>query len=687
LQSHIHKVGLTWAIFGSFTLALLLILGSLYYFVAHQTEKFLTNKLIERGTAIARQVKRQVALKGREYDEATARTLNEIAESESDVRSILLIGPEGQVVARTFAADARESQQILEQFNRANHPGWLELPNGRLLVASQIFVSPGPGVGYVLLELDRSSADAVVAALQRSILAALLVGSAVFAALAFGIPRVFMAPSLTALSSATSKLSEGDLTVQVEAGSSTELANLANSLNRMGQGLRGILVPIQGAAEGVAQMVEQISAIRTAVGSNASTILSQVEETSSSMIQVLSSLRGIAQDWQLLCQNAEESLSSISEMGAANQKVAEGVEAMTGSVEETTRAVEELTRSIKEVANYLQELDASSVESSSSMREMEGSINQLEINASETARLSEQMSTDAATAVQSVRKALVGVDKIQESSSDASTIVETLGKRILEVGDLLKVIDDVADQTNLLALNAAIMAAQAGEQGKGFAVVADEIKELAERTGISTKGIGEIIRAVQEESRNAVAAMNDGVHSVREGIKLGQEAEVALEKIHAAASKATSMARAIAQASEEQSRGSKQVTASIRHIAETVQRTSRAYLEQSKGSEQVAKGAQNLKVIANEVQRSAQEQERGSKQIAKKIESITELANHLRQGQKDQAQSAEHLLKALQTIKGVSEHQARSVRQLEDAFESLKKQANALRTEVRRFRV
>src|SRR3979411_1394632 len=78
LQSHIHKVGLTWAIFGSFTLALLLIFGSLYYFVPHQPEKFLTNKLIERGTAIARTVKRQVALKGREYDESAARTLNEI---------------------------------------------------------------------------------------------------------------------------------------------------------------------------------------------------------------------------------------------------------------------------------------------------------------------------------------------------------------------------------------------------------------------------------------------------------------------------------------------------------------------------------------------------------------------------------------------------------------------------------
>ena len=113
---------------------------------------------------------------------------------------------------------------------------------------------------------------------------------------------------------------------------------------------------------------------------------------------------------------------------------------------------------------------------------------------------------EAATGVEALQKTLAGIDKIKDSSAVASSVIESLGRRILEVGNILNVIDEVAEQTNLLALNAAIIAAQAGEHGKGFAVVAEEIKDLADRTSSSTKEITELIGSIQEESRNAVSA-------------------------------------------------------------------------------------------------------------------------------------------------------------------------------------
>ena len=117
------------------------------------------------------------------------------------------------------------------------------------------------------------------------------------------------------------------------------------------------------------------------------------------------------------------------------------------------------------------------------MNQMDVSIDQVQSNANETARLSEEVAVDAERGADAILKTIDEINRIKETSSEAVQVIGNLGSRIEAIGDILNVIDDVAEQTNLLALNAAIIAAQAGEHGKGFAVVADEIKDLAERAG------------------------------------------------------------------------------------------------------------------------------------------------------------------------------------------------------------
>ena len=270
---------------------------------------------------------------------------------------------------------------------------------------------------------------------------------------------------------------------------------------------------------------------------------------------------------------------------------------------------------------------------------------------------------------------------------EAASVIEALGNKTAAIGNILNVIDDVAEQTNLLALNAAILAAQSGEHGKGFAVVADEIKDLAERTGASTKEISELIRAVQDQSRNAVTAMDRGVRNVEEGVRLGQETETALKKIQESSQKSTQMVKAIARATIEQARGSKQVTMAINRIAETVQQIAAATAEQARGSEQIMKSAEKMKSITKHVERSAQEQARGSKQITRAIESISEMVHHLNRAQKEQTKGSEQVMTAVVQIKQVAEAQTASVRDLEAAIADLGSQAEVLRGEVRRFRV
>jgi methyl-accepting chemotaxis protein len=324
-----------------------------------------------------------------------------------------------------------------------------------------------------------------------------------------------------------------------------------------------------------------------------------------------------------------------------------------------------MTYSIKEVAKNIEQLSTTAEETASSMSEMDVSISQVENNATETTKLSEQVMNDAEKGVQSINRTLSGIDKIKDFSQTAAQVINNLGDKILEIGNILNVIDDVAEQTNLLALNAAIIAAQAGEHGRGFAVVADEIKDLAERTGNSTKEIATLIKAVQDESQRAVSVMEQGVRNVEEGVRLGHEAEDALRKILDSANKSTLMVRAIASATIEQTKGSKQVTSAISRIAETVQQIALSTSEQANGSEQIMKSAERMKVITQHVERSSQEQNRGGKQVTTAIEKVSEMASQINRAQREQTKGNEQVLMAIERIREVAERNQRALKEVE----------------------
>jgi methyl-accepting chemotaxis protein len=290
--------------------------------------------------------------------------------------------------------------------------------------------------------------------------------------------------------------------------------------------------------------------------SNVQTQVNAANETSRLIRELSAAVNEIAAHLETLTQSAEESSSSILEMTATNDEVAENVGELAGSVRETVSSIEEMAYSIKEVAKNVDALSLTAEETSSSMNEMDVSIDQVQSNANETARLSEEVALDAEKGAEAILKTISEIYRIKESSQEAVAVISSLGSRIEAIGQIVNVIDDVAEQTNLLALNAAIIAAQAGEQGKGFAVVADEIKDLAERAGASTREITDLIKTVQAESKNAIAAVERGAHNVDRGVEVSNEAERALKKILESSQKSTNMVRAIARATVEQAKGS-----------------------------------------------------------------------------------------------------------------------------------
>jgi twitching motility protein PilJ len=171
--------------------------------------------------------------------------------------------------------------------------------------------------------------------------------------------------------------------------------------------------------------------------------------------------------------------------------------------------------------------------------------------------------------------------RIDTAVQQTAEKMRLLGVRSSEISEIIDLIDEIAAQTNLLALNAAIEAAHAGEAGLGFSVVAEEIRKLAERSARATRDVGNLIKSIQTETREALAAMENGMREVTGGSKLAGEAGSALKDISEAVRQSAELMEEISAASEEQAR----VT---RNLAAAMQTISSITLETSAGAHETA---------------------------------------------------------------------------------------------------
>ncbi len=293
--------------------------------------------------------------------------------------------------------------------------------------------------------------------------------------------------------------------------------------------------------------------------------------------------------------NGDETALFASKFNQFASKVHAVVEQMTGSATQLASATNKMSSVIAQTNNGTQRQREETDLAVSAIDEMAVSVKEVSNSAHEAASAAQHADSETSNGQEVVAGTVRSINNLADEVVRVSGVINKVGIQSENIGTVLDVIRGIAEQTNLLALNAAIEAARAGEQGRGFAVVADEVRNLASRTQQSTEEIQSMIESLQQDSREAVNAMEQGLGMAKDSVDKAEKAGNSLEVIAGAVSTINSMNTQIAAAAEEQSTVAESINRSVHSISDITDQT----LE---GTQQTANASNELANIAVEIQ-------------------------------------------------------------------------------------
>lgn len=296
------------------------------------------------------------------------------------------------------------------------------------------------------------------------------------------------------------------------------------------------------------------------------------------------------------CRSKDETGQLILAMNGMTDRLHGIISQVSGTSTQVADAAAHLHATAERIATGAEEVAAQAAAVATAGEEMSATSGDIAQNCQMAADGAHRASQAAQRGAEVVDVTIAVMGQISSRVQESSRTVDSLGARSSQIGTIIGTIEDIADQTNLLALNAAIEAARAGEQGRGFAVVADEVRALAERTSRATREIGDMIKAIQGETRGAVTAMEQGVQKVEAGTAEAARSGQALGDILQQINDVATQVNQIAISAEEQTATTSEISSNMMHITDVVQAT-------SKGAQESAQSAARLNDYAEELQR------------------------------------------------------------------------------------
>ena len=272
---------------------------------------------------------------------------------------------------------------------------------------------------------------------------------------------------------------------------------------------------------------------------------------------------------------------------------------LVGSVQKTASQVVDTTT---QVDNTSAQLLAISTEQLREIRatgqailDMAQRITEVSAQAQSSAEVANQSLLSAEQGQKAVQDTIGGMNAIRDQMQETSKRIKRLGESSQEIGEITELISDITEQTNVLALNAAIQAASAGEAGRGFSVVAEEVQRLAERSGEATRQIATLVRTIQTDTQDTVAAMERATLGVVEGARLSDSAGAALAEIHSVSRRLAQLIDEISKTTQHEASLANEVADDIQHIFVVTEQTGEGTRSTAEQVRELARMAQELR--------------------------------------------------------------------------------------------
>ena len=290
------------------------------------------------------------------------------------------------------------------------------------------------------------------------------------------------------------------------------------------------------------------------------------------------------------------------------EHIASASEQLTASSQQSAKASQSAAESVSQASGAVSSQQGGINDCSSAIGKVADSVGELQSEASRVAEHAKAASDQAIAGSTAIQQSVEQIRSVEATVGTSASIVDKLGARSQEIGQIVETISGIAEQTNLLALNAAIEAARAGEQGRGFSVVADEVRKLAEQSQEAAQQISTLIVGIQKDTASAVDSMKSGSEAVASGAQSVENLRETFDNIRSY----------VDEVSEQVNR----MAVAIKNVASDANVISNHIQEIDAQGATVAGEMQNVSAISEEQSASAAE-------IASASDSLAELAQNL----------------------------------------------------------